>query len=171
MKKLFALFITLLLFSCSTEEDEKNSVDPLIGVWEGEIIDTELEEVYTVTLTASTEFVKQGIRLFPMATSTATSTAMAPEITYRGECEYVDTPSGIDLRYEVQEFTWENLGDDFDSQIQTYEFVEYSECGALLLEDDKRGYTNTLIYNSDFTEFNIDFDGEVDETTYYKVVD
>ena len=109
MKKLFALFITLLLFSCSTEENGNNSVDPLIGVWEGEIIDTELEEVYIVTLTASTEFLKQGIRLFPMTSSTTTGAAMAPEFTYRGECEYIDTPSGIDLRYEVQEFTWENF--------------------------------------------------------------
>ena len=30
MKKLFALFITLVLFSCSAEENGNNSVDPLI---------------------------------------------------------------------------------------------------------------------------------------------
>ena len=112
MKKLVALFITLLLFSCSTEENENNSVDPIIGVWEGQIIDTEYEEVIDVTITVSAELLKTEIRYIPMS---STGTAMAAENTNDGLC----TSS-----YEVTEFNWENMGDDFTRQQQTYALLE-----------------------------------------------
>ena len=165
MKKLVALFITLLLFSCSTEENENNSVDPIIGVWEGQIIDTEYEEVIDVTITVSAELLKTEIRYIPM---TSTSTGMATENTNDGLC----TSS-----YEVTEFTWENMGDDFTRQQQTYALLEYLECGELYTyedEEEKEYYTEeiTFFYNSDFTEFIVrDEEGVSGDFTYYKVMD
>ncbi len=176
MKKLFALFITLLLFSCSPEEDGNKSDDPLIGVWEGTVA-YEFDEpdeygviglYYDYTFTVNTELIKLEIRDYVASISTAPMSSYN-ETTNDGLCT---------SNYEVTEYTWENTGDDFTRQQQTYSFLGYSECGEVYTyenEEEKEEYTTqgTFIFNSDFTEF---YDPEEladyeDRTIFYKVWD
>ena len=171
MKKLFTLFITLLLFSCSTEENGSNSVDPFIGVWKG----TECrgcsdgDGTYVdYTITVNSEFIKSE--------SLNTSDANIDETN--GLCtKGYDEDGYLRFRYDVSQYTWENTGDDFTRQQQTYAVLQYSDCGYLKTyedEEEKEYYTEeiTFIFNSDFTEFYGSDEAEYeDKLIFYKVGD
>ena len=160
MKKLFALFITLLLFSCSTEENGNNSVDPLIGVWKG----TECrgcsdgDGTYVdYIITVNSEFIKQE--------TVNTKNANVDETN--GLCtEGYDEDGYLRFRYDVSQFTWENTGDDFTRQQQTYKYTLYSNCGELITGGST--FELRIDFNSNFTEYSLEvFSGYV---TLYKVM-
>ena len=129
MKKLFALFITLLLFSCSTEEDGNNSMDPLIGVWEAieyEYYDEPDENGITGrqdkhTLTVNSELLISEV-LTQYSSMRTASVSTSNETSDEWLCN---------RGYDIVEYTWRNLGDDYTRQEQTYEVVLYSTCGVL----------------------------------------
>ena len=87
-------------------------MDLIIGVWEGQIINNEYEEVIDVTITVCAELLKTEIRYIPMSSN---DIAMIAETTNDG----LSTSS-----YEVTEYTWENLGDNFTRQQQIYALLE-----------------------------------------------
>ncbi len=183
MRKLVPLSIALILFSCSTEEDGNRSDDPIIGVWEAYItysyqtpsFDGSIGENIVAKLTITTEMIRQEINYYNLYTTTSTSsgTASAPEVISNGECKSIDKGEYLELIYEVEEYTWKNLGVDIKSQKQTYELFEYSDCGEpIIYENEKDKEENTFLsvlnYNLDFSEFYIDYD---DELIFSKVVD